>query len=213
MKRFFDSILSFIFPIECIVCKKDGIRLCSHCVDSLQKCEEAPYPWIHSVFHYKDTHVRKAVQRLKYFHDQDLINIFADILGEELLEDLIDKTSVTNRTTYLVPVPMHKKRLRDREKNTSLLLAKAVQKHLSIPTILNQTILTKEVATKPQAETKSRSERLRNVTNSCEANINDTRGLYILIDDVTTTGATLVECKRALRAAGAQHVYAVTLAH
>jgi ComF family protein len=64
-----------------------------------------------------------------------------------------------------------------------------------------------------QVTTKSRSERLKNQNNSFVAKGN-VEGLHcILVDDVTTTGATIDEARKTLLRAGAMTVHAVTIAH
>ena len=76
-------------------------------------------------------------------------------------------------------------------------------------------ILKKIKETEHQARLKDRSVRLKNLLGTFEIVDRDlVRGRnIILVDDVTTTGATLSEAKKVLRAAGARKVIAVTIAH
>jgi len=74
--------------------------------------------------------------------------------------------------------------------------------------------LDKIVETEKQNKTKTRAQRLVNVKNAFQANEQLVKGKNIIvIDDVTTTGATIREAVRALRASGARHVMAFTVAH
>ena len=111
----------------------------------------------------------------------------------------------------IVPVPLHPTRLRAREFNQSLLLADQLSRHLSRP--VSATNLVRIVATDPQT-TLSRQERLRNLRKAFE--IRKPQDLaekrILLVDDVYTTGATLNECAKTLRKAGAGPVFALTLA-
>jgi len=114
-------------------------------------------------------------------------------------------------TDVIIPVPLHPTRLRAREFNQSLLLADQLSRHLARP--VSATNLVRTAATDPQT-TLSRQERLRNLRNAFEIRRPpDLSGKRILlIDDVFTTGATLNECARSLRNAGAGPVFALTLA-
>ena len=114
-------------------------------------------------------------------------------------------------TDVIIPVPLHPTRLRAREFNQSLLLADQLSRHLARP--VSATNLVRTAATDPQT-TLSRQERLRNLRNAFEIRRpSDLSGKRILlIDDVFTTGATLNECARSLRNAGAGPVFALTLA-
>ena len=76
-------------------------------------------------------------------------------------------------------------------------------------------VLYKLQDTKPQTTLTDRAERLKNVANSFAVHKDvRLRGRdMIVLDDVTTTGATFAEARRALRAVGARHIMCVALAH
>lgn len=111
----------------------------------------------------------------------------------------------------VVPVPLHPSRLRTREFNQSALIADRVGKHLGRPVSMANLIRT--MATEPQTFL-TRSERLRNLRRAFmvrKAELFAERRI-LLVDDVFTTGATLNECAKVLRSAGAASVSALTLA-
>ena len=113
--------------------------------------------------------------------------------------------------SLVIPVPLHRKRLRQRGFNQSLLMAGAVGKRHGIP--LDARSLRRPVASEPQV-TLGRKERERNVRGVfAVADREHIRGKGILlVDDVYTTGSTLKECARVLLRAGAREVYVLTLA-
>lgn len=111
----------------------------------------------------------------------------------------------------VLPVPLHRSRLRRRGFNQALLLAHAVSLRHAVP--LSCDTLLRIRPTRPQVEL-SGAERSANVRGAFAVpRPAEVQGLRILlIDDVFTTGATLNECARALKAAGAGAVSALTLA-
>jgi ComF family protein len=108
-------------------------------------------------------------------------------------------------------VPLHPARLRLREFNQSLLLAHHIAASLSLPLSLNH--LRRIRATQPQTEL-HRAQRAGNVRRAFAVHHpEDLQGRTVLIiDDVLTTGATVNECAKALRRAGATGVIVWTLA-
>jgi len=109
------------------------------------------------------------------------------------------------------PVPLYATRLRDREYNQSLLLAERVSRARRLPLSYDNLIRTRD--TPPQTEL-TRAVRLNNVRRAFAVQRpEEVAGKRILvIDDVFTTGATVDECAKTLRRAGATDVYVCTLA-
>ena len=138
---------------------------------------------------------------LKYGDRQDVAPALARLLdraGEEVLTD----------GAILVPVPLHPRRLRARRFNQAAVLAQNLARlsgHAAAPMALRR------VKPTPPQKGMSPAARRRNVAGAFTA-----RGpapeRVVLIDDVLTSGATLLGCARALRRAGARHVSALTLA-
>lgn len=112
---------------------------------------------------------------------------------------------------YLIPVPLHPKRLREREFNQSAIIASEIEKRLGIPVLTD--ILIRQHHTKSQVELDMK-ERRRNVVGAFTARNEDVikdKNL-ILVDDVYTTGSTVNECAKTLKRNGAGKVYVVTIA-
>jgi len=112
----------------------------------------------------------------------------------------------------VMPVPLYKKRLRERGFNQSALLGKYLAKRLEVP--LNLSLLVRNRDTRPQVGL-SAKERKKNIRNAFEIKGEGMiRGRRVLlIDDVFTTGATARECSKVLRKAGANEVFVITLSH
>lgn len=111
----------------------------------------------------------------------------------------------------ILPVPLHSKRLRWRGFNQSVLLARQLSRAYGIP--LHPYILSREKETPPQTQL-SEDDRRRNVRGVFSVHGKEViKGKnLLLVDDVYTSGATVNECSRALKQAGAKEVYVLTLA-
>jgi ComF family protein len=109
----------------------------------------------------------------------------------------------------LVPVPLAGHRRRLRGYNQSELLAKELSRLTGIP--IAARALVRRRSTQPQARLTGNTRRA-NVAGAFAAGRRVPEGGVLLLDDVITTGATLDACARALRAADASAVFALTFA-
>lgn len=110
----------------------------------------------------------------------------------------------------VVPVPLHPRRLKKRGFNQSLEIARPLAKLLSIP--LDSEALKRIRHTQPQMSLAG-SQRAGNVRGAFQADPGRVAGkVVLLVDDITTTGATVAEAGRALMAAGARAMDALVLA-
>lgn len=109
----------------------------------------------------------------------------------------------------LIPVPLHINKLRKREFNQSSILAREISKSWDIPLNLNLLIKVKDTIDQASLEAK---ERFHNIKDAYSVK-DSVKGIKVgLVDDVITTGATLSECAKVLKKAGAKEVHAITLA-
>jgi ComF family protein len=111
----------------------------------------------------------------------------------------------------VMPVPLHRKRLRQRGFNQALLLSHGVSNAFKIPLSVDN--LVRNRFTRPQVEL-SGEERIKNVEGAFAirrpGEVEDKS--VLLVDDVFTSGATMNECAAALKQSGAARVMALTLA-
>jgi ComF family protein len=111
----------------------------------------------------------------------------------------------------ILPVPLHRARLRNRGYNQSALLAQKLGKLAGLPVVENCLIRIKD--SEPQARTRTGEERRRNVAGAFACKDDVLSGSrVILIDDVCTTGATLEACAETLKHSGVTSVWGLTIA-
>src|SRR3989344_7838389 len=208
IKKLINRIFDLFFPKQCVRCKISGYYFCPKCIGTIalplnnQKLPDFVYP----AKSYKDPHIKKAIWILKYKKRFDIANDLANFIYDKMIEDLSDLKTFTNfHSPLLVPIPIHKKTLRKRGFNQSEKLAHAVCKIDAGINFTLSDLLEKTKHTGHQARTKSKNERLKNLTNSfsVKKGVSVVGKNIILIDDVITTGATLTEAKRILKLAGA----------
>ncbi|MDQ6655114.1 MAG: ComF family protein [Verrucomicrobiota bacterium] len=150
--------------------------------------------------------VREVIHKFKYGHEIHLRFPAADWL----VETLDDPRLAGRRIDVVIPVPLHAARKRERGFNQAELLAELLSARAGLPM---KPLLQRIRYTTTQTAF-DRAERIENLRDAFrlrkKANV---RGLRVLlIDDVLTTGSTLSECARVLKAAGAVSVHAATAA-
>lgn len=147
----------------------------------------------------------ELIKRFKYGRDPTL----SPVLGDLLFTATGDPRIAGKTFDAIVPVPLHPLREREREFNQSALLATRLGKHLGLPV---DHLLRRIRDTAPQAGL-DRVGRMRNLQGAFALRKPPAEGgTMLLVDDVTTTGATLDTCAAVLREAGAAEVYAVVVA-
>ncbi|TSC63321.1 MAG: amidophosphoribosyltransferase [Parcubacteria group bacterium Athens0416_74] len=161
---------------------------------------------ITTLMDYKERPVQDLVQSLKYDGGGKAAHILASVVGEYLMEEIAGDKTFSTKRILLIPLPLHASRARERGYNQiETVLARLPQEFRDgTHAELSSDVLMRTRATAPQTRL-HRSERLSNVAGAFALrNDIDLRGVHIyLIDDVTTTGATLVNAATPLRRAGA----------
>ena len=148
--------------------------------------------------------MREAVHQLKYQNLRALAVPLAGMLQEYLIASPLD-------VDVLVPVPLHRKRLRERGYNQAKLLAQTLEKLINIPLV--DDILVRRRHTPPQARTANVAERTQNIADAFACRDNSLQGRQVLlIDDVATSGTTLDACATVLKEYGATSVWGLVMA-
>ena len=192
-----------LLPWNQDACRQCGIGLSaaghSHC----GACRLDPPPFTHA---FCPLHYRFPVDRLLpgfKFH--------GDLAAGALLATLMQwPMDPGDKPQALVPVPLHRSRLRVRGYDQALELARALGRGVGVPVAADA--LVRHRATQPQTELGA-ADRQHNVRDAFALRTNATLPMHVaLVDDVFTTGATLAECARVLLAAGVQRVDAWAIA-
>lgn len=161
---------------------------------------------------YRDPLIHALIIETKYYGNRAASDLLASALAEYLLERLAEETILSGLRPILVPVPLSRQRRRERGYNQAEMICRATMHALGPAAGMDTRILARHHHTRSQTAL-GRMERIANVAGAFAARKLDSKHLYIVIDDVVTTGATLTEAMRALEEAGATRVIGVGLAH
>lgn len=220
------DLLSLLFPVRCVNCDRSGSLLCNECQRKIEfvlpplcprcgspssnnqfchQCQQAApaIDGIRSVAFFEGP-LRQAVHAFKYRGFHGLAAPLSSLMVVYCRRHPLP-------VDVIVPVPLHRSRLRERGYNQAALLAQALGAELDLPVGTDWLVRTR--ATPPQVGLDA-SKRKMNVADAFRCQNGDAVAgcRALLVDDVCTTGATLESCSLALRQARARSVWALTLA-
>ena len=218
----FKFIISTLFPATCVLCRKDGSYLCESCESELEKNTKiiSSDGQSFAKYNYNNKKIKKLLFKIKYYNNPNL----AVALGEHCRDFVLSHIESFD-DFILVPVPISEPRLRKRSYN------QAEKISLGLSQEKTQNILTRSKDTHKLNSTTSidsRKNEMQNsmsvdydVLNNLELYYKNKNGLEIknlkvmTIDDITTSGATYYEARRALVTAGfdSKNIYFFALAH
>jgi ComF family protein len=206
------SVINLFFPKACAGCNsfllKDEIVICTSCRHEipltnhhLSKNNEIfskfygriPLEFASSLMYFhKKGIVQEMIHKLKYKGHQEI----GEAIGYWYAEELKNIEELKN-VDFIIPIPLHKKRLKERGYNQVTTFGEALSKSWTIS--FTETILVRTIYSKTQT-TKSILGRSEVVANIFGINYNETHHNkhFLLIDDVITTGSTLEACSREL---------------
>ena len=236
------SFLDLIFPKKCVGCGKFGEYFCEDCFKKIEFVDAPVCPvcqrqavggkthpgcsghyrldGLAVACRYQDP-VKRAIKQVKYKWVYDIEKVFVDLIAENLwrfnLPDNID----------IVPVPLHTRRKNWRGFNQAEILAKTLAQKFNVG---YADFLVRQKETKTQVGL-SRDERRKNVrgafairgsppkTEAKQSGVEPLKDYFgvegkilILVDDVFTSGATMAECAKVLKGAGAKSVWGMAVA-
>jgi len=208
-----DSLLNLFYPEVCaacdnVLCKNEHL-LCANCLLRL------PRTYFHrwqgnpverqfwgkvkvkaaSALYYfnKGMGVQQLIHRLKYHGDKEIGIFTGRLMGAQILES--DRFS---NIDFIVPVPLHLDKLHKRGYNQALCFGSGIAEVTGIPVYEDMLVRTKSSETQTR---KPRYARYENVNRIFQLNpdYNHVSGNCLLVDDVITTGSTLVSCAESLQ--------------
>lgn len=228
LSKIIQSLLDWIFPSACLSCNawlSRGAVYCGKCFDALPrfrvlycgKCrarlgedkkvchKDFPY-LLGAATDYRNPGVSALVAALKFKSARAAAEPMAVLLAQYAESLLLTPYAA------IVPIPLSPSRLRERGFNQAEILAATLAQKLHIPILTSA--LRRIKNTRPQSEIHNAEERAANVKNcfavSESARVSEKN--IILVDDVVTSGATILEAARALKAAGAKRIIALVAA-
>ncbi len=166
-----------------------------------------------ALFSYKDPKVRRIIWDIKYRGNVELVNNAGLLLFQRLRELKMGSGAILS--IILIPVPVSKKRLRQRGHNQADLLVKAILKHDTMNLFEyggGAVVKIKDTISQKELSCEKRKQNLIGVFRISQPKKVRGRSV-VVIDDVTTTGATFSEVTKVLRDAGACKVSTLVLAH
>jgi ComF family protein len=210
------AIMDLFFPYECLSCAKEGYFLCDNCKNTISiSGHQFPLPfvsWAYTFGKYDHPLFSKCIKAFKYRYSKEFLEDFRSIFERSFpIEKLQQKT-------IFVPIPLFHIREKQRGFNQSMLLAELFsdiaknlyQKKIPILSILKRTRNTPPQATLSVCQRKTNLQGAFEITNLQNAEPTD---FLVLIDDVATTGSTLIECAKILKKNGYHNIGAIVIAH
>lgn len=223
----FTRLVNVLLPASCILCGKSAQQqsLCAACTADLpaqppacRKCaaflpvnkmqlscgaclrNPPPFDATYALYPYCFP-ISHMITALKFKHDL----IYAKVLGMQMAEHIINQWYTDQPLPHLIiPVPLHHKRLKQRGFNQSLEIAKPIAKKLSIP--IDYLGLKRIKHTLPQSGLSAKKRRV-NMKAAFECKQKYDNLCIALIDDVVTTGQTVIEISKTLKKAGAKSIH------
>lgn len=208
----FNAFVNIFYPSVCAACGnvllKDELTVCTTCRYLLPKTKyemdrdnplavgffgQMPFNAVTSEFFFsKSGHVQSLIHGLKY-HGARENGIF---LGQEIGKS-ISVVPAFQHIDFIVPVPLHQRKMKIRGYNQSMVIAQGIGEVTGIPVIGD--CLIRKVHTATQTK-KSREQRWQNVKDIFDVvNVGKLEGKHVLlVDDVLTTGATIMAAGKAL---------------
>lgn len=208
--------MDLFFPPICGICgklNKDG--LCNKCKIQLEKVaendilkqdlEDIYIKELIYIFKYEGI-IRKLILDYKFHEKPYMYVCFVNFVlkNEKIFEKLQSYDTI-------IPVPISKKRMKERGYNQSLLIAKKLSREVKIPLQVNCLLKTKNIIEQSKLNKEQRKQNIQNVYELKNGEILNNKRI-LLIDDIYTTGSTVNECAKILQQARPEKIDVLVLA-
>jgi ComF family protein len=223
-RKFVNSILDFTLPPTCICCEKplqaDTRFICNECMSKLKKIDISHNIFrdrVHKVdfggnafslyWFIEGTEIQYILHSMKYEKMKSIGRHFGRIIGEEI------GRRFPGEYDFAVPVPLHKSKLRERTYNQSDYICRGIGETLTVKPTVDCLKRTRYTKTQTKLSIDEREENVRNAFTVNPKFIDVIKGKnVILVDDVITTGSTILECARVLKSSGCGEVIICSIA-
>lgn len=210
----FNNALNFLFPPVCGICNKySNAYICKDCERYVKTFEKDVCTKYHNsaikghfwMFKYEDI-IRAKIIDYKFNEKSYLFRMFSQLI---LNSDSAKK--FLSQMDYIIPVPIHKKRQKERGYNQCSLISRKVCRELNVQILEGVLAKSKNIVAQ---STLNKTQRMLNIVGSYS--IKKTRSLVgknvVIFDDIYTTGSTINECANTIKLLGCSNIYAFTIA-
>jgi ComF family protein len=227
------EIFDVLFPKKCVVCRKHGSYLCEQCFtylsfDAKSLCLECNNPSFNNLTHprcrrkygidgcfsalaYNKT-VQKLIFNFKYKpYLTDLKTVLSDLFYESIIQNEQFMKLIANGKWLIVPIPLSNAKLRKRGYNQAEILAKELSKKFKVP-VQDLLVRTRETKTQVGLTNLQRKLNVKSAFRLETGSLKLEARNALLVDDVVTTGSTLLEASKVLKRGGVGKVFGLTLA-
>ncbi len=226
MKRFLTGFFDFLFPPMCAGCRKKLVRgetlICTLCFGSFPETDfhtlaENPVTQrligkttlAYGVALYslkKKSPLEQVLFAMKYKNQPKIGELLGTYYG-----NILKKSTIADNTDAIIPIPLHPKRLYERGYNQSDFFAQGLATLLELPLYVD---CIKRIRNTPSQTQKNKAERILNVKDAFKVAHSEciAQKHLVLVDDILTTGATLVSCAQTLLEQGADAVSVAAIA-
>lgn len=234
-----EKILDFFYPRFCLFCQKEKTYLCPECFSKIKiypspfcpycrsrspdarickRCKKALFGFV-AAASYKDEVLRILIDHFKFNFIKELTGPLAFLIFKFLKENPEIEFFKNPLDFWLVPIPLHPRRLRWRGFNQAKEIAKVLSPLLKIP--LKSDLLLRKKSTKPQAKIKGEIKEIEKLKKENVKGVFSLNEKYknflsskkvILVDDVATSLATLEEAGKTLKEAEVEEIWGLVVA-
>ena len=219
------DLINLLFPKQCLHCKQniDQDFICDECFKTIKFTNDYLYPtscqcylrlqkdikikfgMSMCLFH-KKTAIQTLIHELKYDNKPKIGIWLGKLCGEKLIHYHFDQDF-----DFVIPIPLHKKRLQMRGYNQSAMFAKGISETVDKPVYEDIIIRTKNTQTQT---TQQRDQRFENVKDVFEVIKPEKikNASILLVDDIITTGATLISCSKEILKFNPKNLSIITIA-
>lgn len=224
------SILDLFFPKFCLGCQREGSYLCQDCLAILEvleyqyclckkplrlyragKCRSCYHKKLNGLYFalpYQNQLLQTLLHQFKY---EPYVKELSEPLASLIIAHfkLSSKPLQFGQDWILIPIPLSIKREKRRGFNQAKEIAKELAKKINLPLVNDVLLKIRETLPQVELEEKVRMENPQGAF-MIQKELNGQK--ILLVDDVYTTGATIEECAKVLKTAGAKEVWGVTVA-